>query len=349
MKTFDHRHATSVDDAIEAVSAPGAAFLAGGTNLLDLMKGGVAAPTALVDLRRLDRTSISVLPGGGVFVEAGATNSAMANHELIRTRYPLLSQAILSGATTQLRNMATAGGNLLQRTRCPYFMETSFAACNKRDPGSGCGALHGFNREHALFGVSDACVAVHPSDMAVALSALNTVVHVQGPNGQRVIPLDRFFALPGDTPSVDNTLAPAELILGIELPPSDFADHSWYLKVRDRHSYAFALVSVAVGLQLEGGIISSVALALGGVSAMPWRLAAAESALVGLPAVRRSFDIAARLATEGARPLSQNGYKVDLIRHSVVAALTSAAIDRSVEDTAPDDTATDDSGTKEKP
>lgn len=324
MKTFDFRHATSVDDAVAGAEA-GGTYFAGGTNLLDLMKGGVAQPTALVDLRRLGLTDITETDGGGVFVGAGASNSALANHRLMRTRYPVVSHAILSGATTQLRNMATAGGNLLQRTRCPYFMQTTFTECNKRIPGSGCAARTGFHREHAIFGASEQCVAIHPSDMAVALAILDAVVHVQGPDGPRVIPIDGFFALPGETPHVDNVLRPAELILGIELPPSRFADNSWYLKVRDRHSYAFALVSVAAGLAIEGGVITSAALALGGVASKPWRLHAAEAALVGRPADEAAFHAAAALAMEGAEPLPQNEFKVDLGRHAVVRALTRAA------------------------
>lgn len=324
MKTFEFRHATSVDDAVAGAEA-GGTYFAGGTNLLDLMKGGVAQPTALVDLRRLGLTDITETDGGGVFVGAGASNSALANHRLMRTRYPVVSHAILSGATTQLRNMATAGGNLLQRTRCPYFMQTTFTECNKRIPGSGCAARTGFHREHAIFGASEQCVAIHPSDMAVALAILDAVVHVQGPDGRRVIPIDGFFALPGETPHVDNVLRPAELILGIELPPSRFADHSWYLKVRDRHSYAFALVSVAAGLAIEGGVITSAALALGGVASKPWRLHAAEAALVGRPADEAAFHAAAALAMEGAEPLPQNEFKVDLGRHAVVRALTRAA------------------------
>ena len=323
MKTFEFRHATSVDDAVAGAEA-GGTYFAGGTNLLDLMKGGVAQPTALVDLRRLGLTDITETDDGGVFVGAGASNSALANHRLIRTRYPVVSHAILSGATTQLRNMATAGGNLLQRTRCPYFMQTTFTECNKRIPGSGCAARTGFHREHAIFGASEQCVAIHPSDMAVALAILDAVVHVQGPDGPRVIPIDGFFALPGETPHVDNVLRPAELILGIELPPSRFADHSWYLKVRDRHSYAFALVSVAVGLAIEDGVITSAALALGGVASKPWRLHAAEAALVGRPADEAAFHAAAALAMEGAEPLPQNEFKVDLGRHGVVRALTRA-------------------------
>ena len=325
MKTFEFSHAETVDQAVAAVLASGGKYLAGGTNLLDLMKGGVESPSALVDLRRLGMRDICSTESGGVLIGAGATNSALANHPLIRTQYPVLSQAILSGATTQLRNMATAGGNLLQRTRCPYFMQTSFSECNKRLPGSGCAARAGFHREHAIFGASDSCIAIHPSDMAIALAILEAMVHVHGPDGQRTITLADFFALPGDTPQVDNTLRNGELVTGIELPPSPFAEHSWYLKVRDRHSYAFALVSVAAGLQLRDGVIVAAGLALGGVAAMPWRLREAEKELVGRTPDAHAFHAAAELALEGAQPLPQNSFKVDLGRHSVVRALTSAA------------------------
>lgn len=324
MKTFEFRHATTVDDAVAAGTAPGTKYLAGGTNLLDLMKGGVEQPGSLVDLRRLGLTTITPTAEGGVFIEAGVTNSAVANHPLIRTQYPVVSHAILSGATTQLRNMATAGGNLLQRTRCPYFMQTTSSSCNKRSPGSGCAARRGFHREHAIFGASDECVAIHPSDMAVALAILDAAVRVQGPEGRRMIPIDGFFALPGSTPEIDNTLSPGELILGIELPPSDFADHSWYLKVRDRHSYAFALVSVAAGLRIVDGVITAAALALGAVAAKPWRLREAEESLVGRRPGEQVFHAAAALAMNGAQPLAQNVFKVDLGRHSVVRALTLA-------------------------
>jgi xanthine dehydrogenase YagS FAD-binding subunit len=328
MKTFGFQHATTVEDAIHAVVDTGGMYCAGGTNLIDLMKRGVEAPPTLVDIGRLNLTTISPTRVGGVLIEAGATNSAIANHSLIRTQYPVLSQAILSGATTQLRNMATAGGNLLQRTRCPYFMETAFAACNKRTPGTGCAARHGFNREHAIFGASDSCVAIHPSDMAVALAILDAAVYVQGPSGTRSIPMSDFFRLPGYTPQTDNTLLPAELILGLELPPSDFGDYSWYLKVRDRHSYAFALVSVAVGLRIDNGTISAAAIALGGVTAKPWRVRDAEDSLIGKTPGPAAFHTAAELALSGADALSQNGFKVDLGRHSVVRALTLATDDR---------------------
>jgi xanthine dehydrogenase YagS FAD-binding subunit len=324
VKPFDFQRAHDIDDALQRADA-GARFYAGGTNLLDLMKLGVETPSALVDIGRIGLDTVTATDRGGVLIGAGVTNSAIANHRLIRTQYPVISHAILSGATTQLRNMATAGGNLMQRTRCPYFMEASFGACNKRRPGSGCGSLTGFNREHALFGASDSCVAVHPSDMAVALAMLDAVVHVTSRDGTRDIALAQFFRLPGDDPQTDNTVRPGELITGIELPPSEYACHSWYLKVRDRHSYAFALVSVAVGLTIADGIITSAAIAMGGVAAMPWRVAEAESALVGRPVDTESFETAAELAMAGAAPLSQNAFKVDLGKHSVVRALRRAS------------------------
>lgn len=319
--TFEFRHAASVADAIDA-GAAGARYFAGGTNLLDLMKTGVESPPALIDIGRIGLDTIEPTAGGGVLIGAGVSNSAVANHRLIRSRYPVLSQAILSGATTQIRNMATSGGNLMQRTRCPYFMDPAFGQCNKRDPGSGCAALGGFNREHALFGGGDRCVAVHPSDMAVALTILDAAVHVRGAAGARVIPIADFYT--DALPDRDNTLAPGELITGIELPPTPFAENSWYLKVRDRHSYAFALVSVAAGVVLADGVITSAALALGGVAAKPWRVTDAEEALVGRPPGEVAFRRAAALVMAGAAPLSQNGFKVDLGRHSVVRALQRA-------------------------
>jgi xanthine dehydrogenase YagS FAD-binding subunit len=325
MKTFEFEHAADVAGAIERVVATGGKYYAGGTNLLDLMKGGVETPPALIDLRRLGLTNVIETETGGVLIESGVTNSAVANHPLIRTRYPVLSQAILSGATTQLRNMATAGGNLLQRTRCPYFMDAAFVRCNKRVSGSGCAARDGANREHAIFGASDSCVAVHPSDMAIALAILDARVHVQGPDGARTIAIADFFRLPGDEPHRDDTLRAAELIVGIELPPSPFAEHSWYLKVRDRHSYAFALVSVAAGLRLEDGVIQTAAIAMGGVAAKPWRVPDAEALLLGERPTRAIFRHVAERMMVGAQPLSQNGFKVDLGRHAVVRALTKAA------------------------
>lgn len=328
MKTFDYHRALSVEDAIRQLVSSGGRYLAGGTNLVDLMKNGVEHPPALVDIGRLDLTGIDTTPTGGVLIGARATNTSVANHELVRTQYPVLSQAVLNGATTQIRNMATAGGNLMQRTRCPYFMDPAFTQCNKRSPGSGCGALSGFHREHALMGASGSCVAVHPSDMAVALAVLDAVVHVSGPDGARAIPIDEFFRLPGDTPHIDNTVRPGELITGIELPPSTFTAASWYLKVRDRRSYAFALVSVAAGLDIQDGVMVGAALALGGVAPKPWRVRAAEECLIGRPPGVEVFDAAARLALSGAEPLPQNAFKVDLAKHSVVRTLTLAATPR---------------------
>jgi xanthine dehydrogenase YagS FAD-binding subunit len=325
VNSFSFHRASSVDNAINTVTATGGKYLAGGTNLIDLMKDNVEKPPALVDIRELNLKQIHSTPAGGVMIEAGVSNSAIANHTLIRTQYPVLSQAILSGATTQLRNMATAGGNLLQRTRCPYFMETGFKECNKRIPGSGCAAREGFNREHALFGASEYCVAIHPSDMAIALAILDAVVHVQGSKGKRSLPIEDFFKLPGDTPHIDNLLLPAELIIGIELPPSSFGSHSWYLKVRDRHSYAFALVSVAAGLEIRDAVIVRAAIALGGVASKPWRVRQAEQALIGKNPSKEAFAEAAELALAAAQPLSQNSFKVDLGKHSVVHTLNFAS------------------------
>lgn len=324
MKTFDFRRAVSVDDAIRSVVETGGTYLAGGTNLVDLMKNGVLQPPALVDVRRLGLTSVVSTDTSGVRIGAGVTNSVLANHPLIRRQYPVLSHAILSGATTQLRNMATVGGNLLQRTRCPYFMQTEFDRCNKRVAGSGCAALDGFNREHVVFGGSEQCVATNPSDMAVALAILDAVVHVQGPDGTRTIPIADFFTLPGDSPDRENCLQTAELITAVELPPSAFAAHSCYLKLRDRHSYAFALVSAAVGVELADGVIVSAAIALGGVAPRPWRVPAAEAALIGRRPEDAVLRAAAQQAMVGARPLSQNGFKVPLGRSAVHRALVRA-------------------------
>ncbi|MBS1693799.1 MAG: xanthine dehydrogenase family protein subunit M [Actinobacteria bacterium] len=328
MKTFEFQRATSVGDAVARAVSTGGRYLAGGTNMVDLMKYGAESPAVLIDVRRLGLDRVTATESGGVLIGAGVTNSAVANHPLIRTRYPVLSQAILSGATTQLRNMATAGGNLVQRTRCPYFMDPGFAACNKREPGSGCAARAGFHREHAVFGASESCVAVHPSDMAVALAILDARIRSEGPRGVRVIPIGEFFRLPGDTPAVDNSLGAAELITGIELPPSPFADASWYLKVRDRHSYAFALVSVAVGLEVSGGVVRTAGIALGGVAATPWRVGEAETSLVGRRPGSASFHAAARMALRGAEPLAHNGFKVDLGKRAVVRALSLAVRER---------------------
>ena len=324
MTPFAYRRAQSIDDAVRLAASPGAHFLGGGTNLIDLAKGGVVQPMLLVDVSRLPLGDVVDAPGGGVRIGAMARNSDVANHALIRTRHPLLSQALLAGASPQLRNMATVGGNLLQRTRCPYFYDTGFEHCNKRAPGSGCGAVDGINRNHAILGASPSCIATHPSDMCVALAALRASVRVRGPRGERIIAMADFHRLPGDTPQHDTTLAPGELIVGVDLPPDGFAGHAHYLKVRDRASYAFALVSVAVALDVRGGVIQDAALALGGVAHKPWRRPEAETRLVGREPTDAVFGEAADLLLQGARPASQNGFKVTLARRAIVRALQTA-------------------------
>jgi xanthine dehydrogenase YagS FAD-binding subunit len=324
MTPFDYRRARSVDDAVHLAAAPGAHFLGGGTNLVDLAKGGVVQPMLLVDVSRLPLSDVTATADGGLRIGAMARNSDVANHPLVRTRWPLLSQALLAGASPQLRNMATVGGNLMQRTRCPYFYDTGFEQCNKRAPGSGCGAIEGINRNHAILGASAACIATHPSDMCVALAALRASVRVRGPRGERLIAFDQFHRLPGDAPQRDTTLLPGELILGVELPPGGFAKHAHYLKVRDRASYAFALVSVAAALELRDGVIRDAAIALGGVAHKAWRRPEAEARLVGRAPADEAFGDAADLLLQGAHPASQNGFKVTLARRAIVRALQTA-------------------------
>jgi xanthine dehydrogenase YagS FAD-binding subunit len=324
MQTFEYERAGSIDAALVAGATQGSRFLAGGTNLLDLMKGGIEQPMRIVDISRLPLADIGELPDGGVRIGAMVRNSDAANHPLVRRRYPLLSQAFLAGASPQLRNMASVGGNLMQRTRCYYFYDAAFPACNKRDPGSGCAAREGYNRIHALFGASDRCVATNPSDMSVALAALEAVVEVRGPNRTRRIPIADFHRLPGDTPQFDTTLEPGELIVAVELPPSPFAAHSHYLKIRDRASYAFALVSVAAGLDYQNGVVRSARIALGGVAHKPWRVEAAERALAGKRLDRESIAAAASASIEGAQPLQHNAFKVELTRAAVTEALQMA-------------------------
>ncbi len=333
MNPFRYQRATAPDEAIHVVAATrGAKFLGGGTNLIDLMKYNVEHPTTLVDINHLSFNQITSAPDGTTNIGAGVRNSDLANHQLIRTNYPMLSQALLSGASAQLRNMATTGGNLLQRTRCYYFNDTAYSECNKRNPGSGCAALKGFNRIHAILGVdlggssdTPSCIATNPSDMNVALSALNATIHLEGAKGNRSIAVRDFHLLPGSTPHVETTLKQGELITSVELPPSRFAKHSYYLKVRDRQSYAFALVSVAAGLELDGSTIRSAAVALGGVAPKPWHSVAAEKALIGAPATVDTFRQAAELALAGARPQRYNAFKVELAKTSIVRALTLAA------------------------
>lgn len=328
MRPFRYVRASDPNAAAVAVAAnPQAKFLAGGTNILDLMKEDVERPNELVDLTRLKLAEIKPIPGdrGGVSIGALATNTETANHLLIRQSYPLLTQAIVAGASAQLRNMATNGGNLLQRTRCQYFYDTAMP-CNKREPGTGCGAREGLNRIHAIFGWSEKCVATYPGDMANALYALDAVVRVSGTGGrERTIPINDFHRLPGDTPEKDTNLQHGEIILAIELPRSNFAKNSYYLKVRDRASYAFALVAVAAALELDGGTIRQARVVLGSVAHKPWRSREAEAALSGQPVSEASFRRAAEAALEGAKPLAHNAYKVELGKRAVVRALMRAS------------------------
>jgi xanthine dehydrogenase YagS FAD-binding subunit len=329
MRPFKYVRASDPGAAARAVAAnPAAKFLAGGTNLLDLMKEDVERPGELVDVSRLKLAEIKPARGGvsigGISIGALATNTETANHPLIRAHYPLLTQAIVAGASGQLRNMATNGGNLLQRTRCQYFYDTALP-CNKREPGSGCGAREGLNRIHAVFGWSEKCVATYPGDMANALYALDAVVRVRDAGGrERTIPIGDFHRLPGDTPEKDTNLQHGELIEAIELPRSNFAQHSYYLKVRDRASYAFALVAVAAALELDGGTIRQARVVLGGVAHKPWRSREAEAALAGKTVSEDSFRRAAEAALQDAKPLAHNTYKVELGKRAVVRALMRA-------------------------
>jgi xanthine dehydrogenase YagS FAD-binding subunit len=326
MDAISYQRASDLNDAIAAAQRPGAMFIGGGTNLLDLMKGGITHPVTLVDITRiaaLDR--IDTLPDGGLRIGSLVRNSDAANHALVRTRYPLLSQALLAGASPQLRNMATVGGNLMQRTRCPYFYDTAFTQCNKRAPGSGCAAIGGFNRMHAILGASPQCVAVNPSDMSVALAALDATVQVSGPRGTRAIPIGAFHRLPGDRPDLDTTLQSGELITSVDLPPPLFSDHSHYLKVRDRASYAFALVSVASALQLDGHRVRTAHIALGGVAHRPWRASVAEQHLTGKALSAASLREAAAAELAQAHPLNGNAFKVGLAQRSIVRATLLAA------------------------
>lgn len=331
MRAFSYDRPGSVDAALRGVAGqPGTTteaavkFVAGGTNLLDLMKADVMRPERLVDISRLGLDRIEELEDGVLRLGALARNADTAYDEQVQTRYPMLSKAILAGASAQLRNMATNGGNLLQRTRCYYFYDTG-TPCNKREPGTGCGALTGVNRIHAILGASDRCIAVHPSDMCVALAALDATVRVSGPKGERTIPFAEFHRLPGDTPHIDSTLAADELITAIDLPAQGFAQHSTYLKVRDRASYAFALVSVAAALEIDGQTIRTARLALGGVAHKPWRDPAAEAELAGKPASLETFREAARVLLRDAKGQSHNAFKIGLAERAIVRALAEAA------------------------
>ena len=325
MNPFHYTRASDVADAIRHIAAdPAAKFIAGGTNLIDLMKYDVEHPARLVDISHLPLRSVEETSGGGLRIGALVPNSDLAYHPLIEQRYPLIASAILSGASQQLRNMASTGGNLVQRTRCFYFYD-AVTPCNKRQPGSGCSAISGINRINAILGTSEACIATHPSDLCVALAALEAIVHVVGPAGARTIAFSDFHRLPGDTPQRDTNLEPNEIITAIELPPKGFGANYSYLKIRDRLSYAFALVSVAAALELDGDTIREARLALGGVAHKPWRVTAAEAALRGQRADAGAFAQAADLVLQGARGYGHNNFKIGLARRAIVRTLSQAA------------------------
>jgi xanthine dehydrogenase YagS FAD-binding subunit len=323
MRPFTYTSAQTIEEAIHA-AAPEARFIGGGTNLLDLMKMGVERPAHLVDIHRLPLNTIEEHESG-VRIGAMVSNSDAANHPLIRARYPVLSQAILAGASQQLRNMATCGGNLLQRTRCSYFYDPSYRECNKRAPGTGCAAKQGVNRMHAILGASEECIAVHPSDMCVALAALEVVVQVKGPGGDRSIAMTEFHRLPGTTPNIDTSLRAGELITAIDIPSLPAAKRSTYLKVRDRNSYAFALVSVAAIIDTDGGVVREARIALGGVAHKPWRATKAERALQGKKLDQATLRAAAEEELAGAKPYHDNFFKVELAKRCIVRAAMTAA------------------------
>ena len=321
MKPFRYERASDGSSAIAMLAQePESVFLGGGTNLVDLMKLGVAQPQVLIDVSHLPYNRVELLSDGTVRIGAAVRNSDLAADQIIRARYPMLAQALLAGASGQLRNLATTGGNLLQRTRCVYFQDTS-KPCNKREPGSGCPAREGYHRSLAILGASEACIATHPSDMAVAMVALDAIVRVLGPNGERAIPLVHFHRLPGDEPQRDTVLEHDELITAIDLPPLPFAVHSHYRKVRDRASYAFALVSVAAAIDVVDGSIRDARVAFGGVAHVPWRAAKAEAVLRGAPATEEVFRQAADAELADAQPLRENAFKVPLARNILVRTL----------------------------
>jgi xanthine dehydrogenase YagS FAD-binding subunit len=320
MSPFSYARAADVADAVRRGGEAGAKFLGGGTNLVDLMRETVERPSALVDVSGL---SAAIVEGadGGLAIPAAARNTAIAEHRAVRERYPVLARAILAGASAQIRNMATLGGNLLQRTRCTYFFDDEGSRCNKRAPGQGCDAVGGFNRNHAILGASPACVATHPSDLCVALAALDAVVHLDGAGGARSLSINDLHRLPGDRPDIETELAPGELITGVALPALPLFARSTYRKVRDRSSYAFALVSVAAALEVEDGVVRGARIALGGVAHKPWRAWKAERALVGAPATEDAFRAAADAELADAKPLPHNAFKVELARRTIVAVL----------------------------
>ena len=325
MINFQYARANDVADAVRLIADdPNAKFVAGGTNLIDLMQMDVERPTKVIDITRLPLKQVENTPGGGLRIGALVPNTDLAYHPLVEQRYPVLASAIMAGASQQLRNMASTGGNLLQRTRCHYFYDIA-TPCNKREPGSGCSAIDGYNRMHAILGSSDACIATHPSDMCVALAMLDSKVHVSSASGDRVIAFAEFHRLPGETPQRDTDLNAGEIITAVELPPKGFATNYTYLKIRDRLSYAFGLVSIAVGLELDGDTIKEGRFALGGVAHKPWRDPQAESALRGQPANAATFAHAADVLLHDAKGYAHNAFKIDLARRCIVRALTQAA------------------------
>jgi xanthine dehydrogenase YagS FAD-binding subunit len=320
MNPFTYAHADDIADAVRLGGERQAKYLGGGTNLVDLMRETLERPAALVDVTGLG-SAIEELSNGGLLIGAAARNTAVAENRAVRTRYPLLARAILAGASAQIRNMATVGGNILQRTRCTYFYDAEGSRCNKRNPGQGCDAIDGFNRIHAILGASPACVATHPSDLCVALAALDAVVHLRGAKGERTLPLTEFHRLPEGHPEIETALEPGELITAIEIPATPFAVRSTYRKVRDRASYAFGLISVAAVLELDNGRVKDVRVALGGVAHKPWRASKAEAALGGQPATEENFRAAAEAELAGARPLRDNGFKIELAKRTMTAVL----------------------------
>jgi xanthine dehydrogenase YagS FAD-binding subunit len=325
VKNFTYIRATSTKHAIEKVNQEKTAnFIAGGTNLIDRLKVFLDEPSQLIDISRLNLNRIEGTSEGGFRIGALVSNTAVADNPEIRSNYPLLSRAILSGASQQIRNMATVGGNLMQRTRCPYYYDTAFP-CNKRQLGSGCPAAQGINKMHAILGASEQCLAVNPSDMCVPLAALDAVVEVEGGQGRREIPFTEFHRLPGDTPQLDNNLAPGEIITAVILPPISFAKSGVYLKLRDRASYAFALISVAAALDIQDGEIQQARMALGGVAHKPWRSPEAEKFLEGKTAETATFQQAAEIALQGAKPLKYNAFKVEMAKRAIRRALTVSA------------------------
>jgi len=328
MRPYSYSRANDASGAVAALAeAPNAKFLAGGTNLVDLMKLGVETPDMLVDVRRLSSDQIEELPDGTVRIGAAVPNSDLAADRTIRSRYPMLAEALLAGASGQLRNLATTGGNLLQRTRCVYFQDVT-TPCNKREPGSGCSAIEGHHKNHAILGASENCIATHPSDMAVAMAALDAIVQVQGPNGEREIPIEELHRLPGDNPDRDTILEHGDLITAIDLPPLGFAANSKYRKVRERASYAFALVSVAAALEVEDGVVRDARIALGGVAHKPWRATKAEEALRGEPVNEANFRAAAEIELADAQPLAGNAFKVPLARNVITRTLLELSEER---------------------